>query len=55
MSLVWERHEVLKAPTDAELAAMSPEDVLKLHEVFHSAIANSKRDPYRYGWKLPHW
>ena len=55
MSLVWERHEVLKPPTDAELASMSPEDVLKLHEVFHSAIANSKRDPYRYGWKLPHW
>jgi hypothetical protein len=55
VSLVWERHEVLKPPTDAELASMSPEDVLKLHELFHSAIANSKRDPYRYGWKLPHW
>ena len=34
---------------------MAAEDVLKLHEVYHSAIANSRRDPYRYGWKLPHW
>ncbi len=34
---------------------MEPEDVLKLHELYHSAIANSRRDPYRYGWKLPHW
>ena len=55
MSLNWERHEVLKPPTDEELAVMAPEDVLKLHEVYHSAIANSRRDPYRYGWKLPHW
>ncbi len=37
MSLVWERHEVLKPPTDAELAAMSPEDVLKLHEVYNAS------------------
>lgn len=55
MSLSWEKHEVLVPPTDAELAKMEAEDVLKLHEVFHSAIANSKRDPYRYGFKLPHW
>jgi len=34
---------------------MSPEEVLRLHGLYHSAIANSKRDPYRYGWKLPHW
>jgi len=55
MALVWEPHEVLKPPTDEELAAMEPQDVLKLHELYHSAIANSRRDPYRYGWKLPHW
>ncbi len=55
MALSWEPHEVLKPPSNEELAAMKPEDVLKLHEVYHSAIANSKRDPYRYGWKLPHW
>jgi hypothetical protein len=55
MSLLWAYHEVLKPPSDAELASMSPEDVLKLHELYHSAIANSKRDNYRYGWKLPHW
>ena len=55
MSLLWTYHEVLKPPSDAELASMSPEDVLKLHDLYHSAIANSKRDNYRYGWKLPHW
>jgi hypothetical protein len=37
------------------MAQMEPSDLIKLHEVYHSAIANSKRDPYRYGWKLPHW
>lgn len=55
MSIAWEKHEVLKPPSDAELASMSPEEVVRLHELYHSAIANSKRDPYRYGWKLPHW
>ena len=55
MSLVWEKNEILKPPSDEELAAMEPEQVLKLHEIYHSAIANSKRDPYRYGWKLQHW
>ncbi len=55
MSLVWQKHEILKAPSDKELVQMEPEDVLKLHELYHSAIANSRRDPYRYGWDLPHW
>lgn len=55
MSLTWEKHEVLKPPTDAELASMSPEEVVKLHTLYHAAIANSRRDNYRYGWKLPHW
>ena len=55
MSLVWEKHEILSPPTDEEVARMEPEEVLKLHELYHSAIANSRRDPYRYGWKLPHW
>jgi len=55
VSLIWEKHEVLKPPSDEELSSMSPAELLSLHEVFHAAIANSKRDPYRYGWKLPHW
>ena len=55
MSLVWEKHEIVSPPTDEEVARMEPEEVLKLHELYHSAIANSRRDPYRYGWKLPHW
>lgn len=55
MSLVWEKHEILTPPTDKELAGMEAEEVLKLHTIYHSAIANSRRDPYRYGFKLGHW
>ena len=55
MSLNWERHEVLKPPTDGEMAQMSPEDLIRLHTLYHEAIGNSRRDPYRYGFKLPHW
>lgn len=55
MSLHWERHEVLTPPSDGEMALMSPEDLIRLHTLYHEAIANSRRDPYRYGFKLPHW
>ena len=55
MSLEWERHEVLVPPIDEELAQMEPEELVKLHTLYHDAIANARRDPYRYGFKLPHW
>jgi hypothetical protein len=55
MALVWEKHAVLQPPTDAELAQMEPAELVKLHEVYHTAIANARRDPYRYGFILPHW
>jgi len=55
MSLVWEKHLILQPPSDEEVASMQPEDLLQLWTTYHEAIANSKRDPYRYGWILPHW
>lgn len=53
--LTFRQHPVLKPPTDEELAAMDPQDLIKLHSVYHEAIANAERDPYRFGFKLPHW
>jgi len=55
MSLKWEPHEILKPPSDEEMARMTPEEVVRLHELYHQAIGNAARDPYRYGWKLPQW
>lgn len=51
----WEPHPYLKPPTDAELARMQPEELVKLHRIYHEAIANERRDPLRYGVVLPHW
>jgi hypothetical protein len=51
----WRKHPVFKPPTDAEMAKMEPETLINLWNVYHSAIANSERDPYRYGFRLPHW
>ena len=55
MALLWEKHAVLKPPTDAEMALMEAAELIKLHKLYHEAIANAKRDPYRYGWVLAHW
>jgi len=55
MSLVWRSHPILKPPSLSEIARMKPEKVVELWELYHSSITNSERDPYRYGWKLPHW
>ena len=55
MSLVWEKHLILQPPSNEEVASMQPEELLQLWTTYHEAIANSKRDPYRYGWILPHW
>jgi len=53
--LSWEQHKILVPPTDDEVAAMVPEDLIALWKTYHEAIANSRRDQYRYGWVLPHW
>lgn len=51
----WRQHPVLSAPTDDEIAVMEPEELLTLHSIYHEAIVNADNDPYRYGFKLPHW
>ena len=42
-------------PTDEEVAAMDPDQLKKLWEIYHAAIENAERDPYRYGFSLPQW
>lgn len=51
----WRKHAVLKPPSAQELSRMTPEKVLELYEGYHEAIENSIKDPYRYGFSLPHW
>jgi hypothetical protein len=51
----WEKHPILKPPTPEEMAVLSPEELVALWNTYHEAIANAKKDPYRYGWVLPHW
>ncbi len=53
--LNWERHEILKPPTEAEVAQMQPEELLRIHALYHEAIENARKDPYRFGWVLKHW
>jgi hypothetical protein len=51
----WKHHQILSPPTDEEIALMEPAELVELHRVYHEAIANAERDPYRYGFRLPHW
>lgn len=51
----WQKHELLKPPTDEEMAVMEPEELIELHRVYHEAIENSVKDPYRFGFVLPNW
>lgn len=51
----WRRHEVLKPPSAEEMAKMTPPELVKLHEMYHEAITNSEKDPYRYGFIPDHW
>jgi len=53
--MIWQNHELLKPPTDDEMAVMEPAELVKLHRVYHEAIENSVKDPYRYGFILPNW
>ena len=53
--LDWRKHPILKPPTDEELVLMEPEELVELHRVYHEAIANAEKDPFRYGFRLPHW
>jgi hypothetical protein len=53
--LEWRKHAILQPPTDEELVLMEPEELVNLHRVYHEAISNAENDPYRYGFRLPHW
>jgi hypothetical protein len=53
--LKFQDHKLLKAPTPEEMAKMDPEALVRLHEIYHEAIYNAERDPYRYGFVLGHW
>lgn len=53
--LQWKEHPILKPPSDDELLAMEPAELVELHRTYHSAISNADKDPYRYGFELPHW
>jgi len=34
---------------------MEPDDLVQLHTIYHEAIENAQKDPYRFGFRLPHW
>ena len=55
MALKWEEHPILKPPSYEEMAALEPKELVKLWNIYHEAIANARKDPYRYGWVLDHW
>jgi hypothetical protein len=53
--LKWKSHPILHPPTDEELALLEADELLQIHAVYHEAIANAEKDPFRYGFQLPHW
>jgi len=55
MNLTWKEHPLLPVPTDEEFAVMEPEEIVEYHRNHHESIDKASRDPYRYGFKLPHW
>jgi len=38
-----------------EMARMEPDKLVKLWTLYHEAIENAEKDPYRYGFVLPNW
>jgi hypothetical protein len=51
----WRSHQILTPPSEDEIAEMEPEDLVHLHQIYHEAIENAEKDPFRYGFRLPHW
>jgi hypothetical protein len=51
----WRKHQILTPPTDEEVALMDPSELMEIHRIYHEAIENADKDPYRYGFRLPHW
>jgi len=53
--MIWKQHQILSPPNDDEIALMEPQELVDLHKAYHDAIDNSEKDPYRFGFRLPHW
>jgi len=51
----WRKHQILTPPTDEEVALMDPSELMEIHRIYHEAIENADKDPFRYGFRLPHW
>jgi len=51
----WRSHQILTPPSEDEIAEMEPEELVELHKIYHEAIENAEKDPFRYGFRLPHW
>jgi hypothetical protein len=37
------------------MVQMEPDELIGLHSIYHEAIENAEKDPYHYGFRLPHW
>jgi hypothetical protein len=53
--LTWTPHPLLSVPTDDEIAVLTPDELVKLHDVREEAIRNSVNDKFRYGWIFKNW
>jgi len=51
----WRSHQILTPPSEDEIAEMEPEELMDIHRIYHEAIENADKDPFRYGFRLPHW
>ena len=51
----WTPSEVLKPPSDEEVALMEPEELIEVHRLYHEWIGNAQADPYRFGYRIPRW
>lgn len=51
----WTPHKLLAIPTDEEIAAWEPEELLEYYQQRETAIQNESADPYYYGYELPSW
>jgi hypothetical protein len=53
--MIWKQHQILTPPTDDEISVMEIDELMELHKAYHDAIDNAEKDPYRFGFRLPHW
>lgn len=53
--LNWTPHPILSIPTDEDISLMDAEELIALYSAREEAIKNAEKDPFRYGFKLPHW